>query len=157
MPLTIVKQSLFDAPKGSTIIHAVNAQGVWGSGIAKEFKIRYPIDFAIYKKFVARKYSTGDGYISFKNSFTDENPHMVGCLVTSENYGPLKDSREVIKINTTIALQDVLEDATYYGITEIYSNKFNSGLFDVPWEESRLILEILLKRYPEINWTVCEQ
>jgi hypothetical protein len=29
------KMSLFDVPTGSVLVHAVNNQGVWGSGIAK--------------------------------------------------------------------------------------------------------------------------
>ena len=42
------KMSLFDAPENSIITHACNAQGVWGSGIAKEFKKRYSNAFEVY-------------------------------------------------------------------------------------------------------------
>ncbi|KAK4904538.1 ADP-ribose 1''-phosphate phosphatase, partial [Elasticomyces elasticus] len=32
--------SLFDSPDGSALIHACNCMGVWGSGIANDFRER---------------------------------------------------------------------------------------------------------------------
>lgn len=51
MEIKYIKGSLFDAPEGYILTHACNAQGVWGSGIAKEFKKRKPLAFKNYNLF----------------------------------------------------------------------------------------------------------
>lgn len=149
------KMSLFDSPLNSIIIHGCNAQGVWGSGIAKEFKIRYPKQFESYKE------HCDGGAIPGNYGICSGKDHNIGWIITSENYGSKKDSVEQIKINTTIALLGILDEITIFGSlygphSAIYSNKFNSGLFAVPWEDTELILETVLKRYPGINWVVCD-
>lgn len=141
--------SLFDAPEGSVLVHACNMQGVWGSGIAVEFKKRFPNAFHQYKNACTQ---TGLGRVLFKEQ---SESHRVGILITSENYGKLKDSKEQIKINTTLALNDLCTDYPF-GLETFYSNKFNSGLFGVPWEETELILKTILKRHPNIAWIVCD-
>lgn len=162
--ITYVKQSLFDAPKDSIIVHACNSQGMWGSGIAKEFALRYPHSYDQYKMDCAEKNrergtGCGTGRLSF---FHVDEPHWVGWIITSHNYGPYKDSPEQIKVNTTLALRELCqtlhrahpkdEHETY----DVYSNKFNSGLFSVPWEESELILKTVLRDFKRINWIVCD-
>ncbi len=150
--------SLFEAPKGAVIVHAVNNQGVWGSGIAKDFKELYPRAYQDYKDWVAEgaKLGKGDSSLYFK-----DEPHRVGWICTSDNYGSKKDHPEEIKVNTTLALMDFCAKmvAAYpkpnWDIIDIYSNKFNSGLFAVPWEESEIVLATVLKRFKRINWIVC--
>lgn len=146
--------SLFDAPKDAVLVHACNAQGVWGSGIAVEFKKRYPMAYVQYQDVCQRPLSyqrTGYG-TPLAQSVHEQ--HRVGILITSENYGKLKDSVEQIKINTTLALDSFCTD--FVPKTTIYSNKFNSGLFGVPWEDTELILKTILKRHPNITWIVCD-
>lgn len=155
--------SLFSAPKETVIVHACNSQGVWGSGIAKPFKEQYPQSYLDYNRFVAaaneqRGTATGLGSLS---DFHVAEPHWVGWIVTSHDYGPKKDSPEQIKINTTLALRDLCRKiylshpGDTYPIIEVYSNKFNSGLFNVPWEDSQLILQTVLQDFARIAWTVC--
>lgn len=157
--------SLFDAPKESIIVHACNSQGVWGSGIAKPFKERYPQSFVEYNAFCNRANdergsATGRASLS---SFPESEPHWVGWIVTSHNYGPLKDKPELIKIYTTLALRELCQKIYTahpkedYASIEVYSNKFNSGLFAVAWEDSELILETVLKDFKRINWVVCSE
>lgn len=156
------KMSLFDAPKGSVIIHACNSQGMWGSGIAKEFAHRYPESYKHYVQF-CNNYNvlsgSACGYSGMSIYPKDEN-HWVGWIVTSHDYGNKKDNPELIKIHTTLALKNLLDvfDNTHSKLEKIniYSNKFNSGLFNVPWEESELILKTVLKNYKRINWIVCD-
>lgn len=156
--------SLFEAPKECVIVHACNSQGVWGSGIAKPFKEKYPHSFADYKAFCdlaneQRGSATGRASLS---SFHESEPHWVGWIVTSHNYGPLKDQPELIKIYTTLALRELCQKIyaghpkEEYASIEVYSNKFNSGLFAVPWEDSELILKTVLKDFKRINWVVCD-
>jgi ADP-ribose 1''-phosphate phosphatase len=140
--------SLFDAPKESIIVHACNSQGVWGSGIAKPFKENYPVSFEFYNDFCQK--------------WNDRRGTACGMAVTSHNYGNLKDSVDLIKINTTLALTDLCKKIYLAHpkednpSIEVYSNKFNSGLFGVPWEDSGLILNTVLKDFKRINWIVCD-
>lgn len=157
------KMSLFDAPEGSLLVHACNSQGKWGRGIAAAFRDLYPESYVEYARFCERMKihygsAVGHAYIT-----AGENERGVGCIVTSHHYSPeLKDSVEVIKINTVLALNNLLEQVQVYIDDDnfeggaVYSNKFNSGLFGVPWEDSALILETLLKRFPKIKWIVCD-
>lgn len=158
------KMSLFDAPKDSIIVHACNSQGVWGSGIAKPFKEKYPHSFNDYNMFCAtanRERGTATGRASLSSYHVDE-PHWVGWIVTSHDYGPKKDSVEQIKINTTLALDELCKKIYLahpkeeYPTIDVYSNKFNSGLFTVPWEDSELILTTVLKDFKRINWIICD-
>lgn len=162
--ITYKKMSLFDAPNESVIIHACNSQGVWGSGIAKAFKEKYPHSYVDYNKFCLNanaERGTACGRASL-STFHDSEPHWVGWIVTSHNYASLKDSPELIKINTTLALQELCKKI-YMGhpkdehpTIDVYSNKFNSGLFNVPWEDSELILQTVLRDFKRINWVVCD-
>jgi len=162
MGLEYKKMSLFDAPEGSIIVHACNAQGSWNSGIAKEFKERYPRSFQHYEEYCRlnpRHLKVGRGKLL---SSTIEHKHKVGILITSNKYGAEKDPKELIKIQTTLAINQLLEtnlaahgrNPSVKGI--IYSNKFNSGLFKVPWKETELILTTVLKHYSWITWIVCD-
>ena len=140
------KGSLFDAPPGVILVHACNAQGVWGSGIALQFKERFPYSFKNYNMNCTAGLSpVGSGYV------IDEK---VGCLITSENYGSEVDSPEEILLNTAIALTQLCDTRQN---TDFHSNKFNSGLFDVPWEMTEYILNKVLRLYPHVSWTVWSQ
>lgn len=140
--ITYKKMSLFDAPKGALLMHACNAQGVWGSGIAKEFKVRYPAAFEWYRMCCDIEDMVGQACIS----------GYVGCLVTSENYGNKKDSPDKIIIQTILALQSLIDQTSE---KTIYCNKFNSGLFAVPWERTEAVLEYFSERYG-IEFVVCD-
>lgn len=151
-----IKISLFDVPKDEVLIHACNAKGMWGSGIAKEFNKRYPGSYKDYQLF-CKEHGTGEAGLS---TYPVDEAHWIGWIITSEDYGSNKDPKEVIKINTTLALNSLCKllykahDDNYP--IDVYSNKFNSGLFNVPWEESELILKTVLKRFKRINWYICD-
>lgn len=144
-----IKGSLFDvAEPESILIHAVNCRGVWGSGIAKEFKIKFPQSFEIYH------YSCSNKNVGEAGICKQENGYSVGCLYTSESYGKEVDDKDKIIVQTTLALNDLVTvclPIKYKG--KIYSNKFNSGLFGVPWEETEKILAYFVERY-NLDWTV---
>lgn len=146
-----VKGSLFDAPKGTILVHACNAQGVWGSGIAKEFKERFPTSYSLYSKHCKNSFELfGHSTLGFGSVYKDRE-YYVGCLITSENYGKKVDSKQEILINTTLALSSI----SGYKSEKFASNKFNSGLFGVPWEETEVILKYFIKRH-NLDWTVYE-
>src|ERR1017187_2940649 len=140
------KMSLFDAPTGSILVHACNAQGAWGRGIAVEFKNRFPNAFVEYRQACSTyDYPVGHGWM-----FTD-NWYKIGCLITSEHYGPRTDPEYKILINTKNALEDFLLHLGK-GDHVVYSNKFNSGLFHVPWEKSEEILAKALEKNDNVTW-----
>lgn len=156
--IAYAKMSLFDAPKNAIIAHGCNGQGVWGSGIAATFAQRYKRAYQEYSTFCneGQEYNfpvVGRSFISF------DQGHWIGCLITSNSYGVNKDSKKLIKVNTAIALTDFcrkLERKFEGGELTVYSNKFNSGLFAVPWEDSAFILEAVLKHFKRIKWIVCD-
>lgn len=148
--INIIKASLFDAPKGSILVHACNAQGVWGSGIAKEFKKRFPESFQFYHELCN----------DFKSDLLgttiicpEENGYVVACLMTSNNYGDFKDPPSEILINTRLALPSLLQEKN----RQIFSCKINAGLFNVPWESTQIIIEDIIAESGYTDpWTVCE-
>lgn len=162
--VTNKKMSLFDAPKESIIAHACNSQGVWQSGIAKAFKDKYPHSYQDYNNFCKlanEERGTACGRANL-SSYNESEPHWVAWLITSHNYGDYKDSQDLIKIQTTMALGELCKKiylahpSEEFPTIDVYSNKFNSGLFSVPWTDSELILKTVLKDFKRINWIVCD-
>lgn len=153
------KMSLFDAPKGALLAHGCNAQGVWGSGIAVPFKKNFPESFISYNRFCLDLLfqNPGKGAVG-QALIVKENGQYAGCLVTSVNYGMKKDPPGQIVAQTFLALDDFFGE--YFRMklqgVPIYSNKFNSGLFNVPWEETEKALKYFTELY-NIDWVVCEQ
>lgn len=144
------KMDLFDAPKGAILAHACNCQGVWGGGIAKVFRNKYPLDYAYYNEACIQK----GRYLLGKTLILNQSDRLIGCLFTSYSIGENVDSIPQILHNTRLAILDLYEQASLLKISDIYSNKFNSGLFKVPWYKSEDILLEISCIYPEINWTV---
>ncbi len=147
------KMSLFDAPKGSYLVHACNSQGVWGSGIAATFKEKFPHSFAVYNRACQgnSKFALGKSW-----SINDVD-YVVTCLIVSEGYGKYKSSQEDILKYTEMALHSLLSFVVEWDKSTkvIYSNRFNSGFFGVPWNETEKVLKKVLKQY-NINWVVCD-
>lgn len=140
-----INGSLFDAPKGSVLVHAVNGQGVWGSGIAVDFKRLFPESFRWYQYWCKDPMP----YMGRPNAtiYLVENGYRVGCLLTSIGYGDDKDPPAMILRRTKAAVSDILSLTD----SPICSNKFNSGLFGVPWEDTEKVLESVIG---EREWTV---
>jgi len=149
-----VKGSLFDAPKGSLLIHAVSTKSVWGSGIALQFKAKFPESFEFYQEMCKKE---GMFLLGTTIFCPPENDYNVTALVTSLDYGDRKDSMASIIRNTRFALQNLLwleKDRP----TELHSCKFNSGLFGVPWKETeKVLIDELDKCGYTKPWTVWEQ
>jgi ADP-ribose 1''-phosphate phosphatase len=150
MSIFYQKMPLFEAPELSILVHAVNCKGVWGSGVAAEFKRKFPKAFKAYSH--ACKVDKDD--MAGGAMVTElENEHFIGCLFTSRGSGN-KDSKEAILSNTEQALYCLLETSAHKGYP-FYSNKFNTGKFGVPWKETEKILKKMVNEY-NITWIVCE-
>jgi ADP-ribose 1''-phosphate phosphatase len=145
-----LRQDLFSAPEGSLLIHAVNCKGVWGSGIAKEFAQRYPLAKERYK---LKCSIWANSLLGTSLILREGEIHDVGCLFTSKAYGAFKDSRTEILDSTRKALEHLLPQLPD-GVV-VFSNLFNSGLFDVPWRYTEKVLRDALVLRPDITWNVC--
>lgn len=156
-----VEGSLFQAPHDAWLVHACNARGVWGSGIAEEMKNRYPDSFLGYYDACHAAGLGGPPVVGkalclpnrklYGKSQSGSGPII--CLVTSKDFGPQKDDPTTIKVNTTLALNNLLENWSGPLNMKFASNKFNSGLFAVPWEQTEEILNVFVKKY-SLDWTV---
>lgn len=149
MSLKYEEMSLLDAPRGSMLVHAVNCKGVWGSGIAKEIKARHPRAFLDYASWCRKENILGAATVC-----DDGSLYQIASLYTSSGYGSSVDSIDQILYNTALALDNL---GTSIKVTKpkIYSNKFNSGLFNVPWERTESLLKAAIEKY-SLDWTVCE-
>ncbi|KAL0256408.1 ADP-ribose 1''-phosphate phosphatase [Diplodia seriata] len=138
---------IFDAPPNAVLIHACNCIGDWGAGIAAAFKKHYPSAHKAHQDFCKKgrngKATTATAQLI---SPVDAQPcrHYVGCLFTSVYFGKKRDSPKVILENTGPAMENLLrqiaEESKVKDITELRICKINSGLFQVPWEDT---LEVL--------------
>lgn len=146
------KMDLFDAPKEAMLVHACNCLGVWGSGIARIFRDKYSDAFSYYQ---ATCWDKGKELLG-RSIVTGDSGRLIGCLFTSYAFGDSVDSIDDILAATKTAILDMFEHARILGVTDIYSNRFNSGLFGVPWHKSEAILLEISENYPDVNWTVTE-
>lgn len=153
------KINLFDVKGKCILTHAANCKGVMGSGIAKEFKKKFPEAVAMYE-FDFRKTGQLTGMPPSAGQakiYKTNNPDIfMGCLFTSWNYGRNVDHPDSIITYTQHALPKFLRLVQDMPDYKIYSNKFNSGFFGVPWEKTEKLIIEELKKYPDIVWTVCD-
>lgn len=148
--LRYIKKDLLTVKSPAILVHATNCRGVMGTGIAKEFKAQFPVFFAQY---AADCRAYGKKLLGCAGIYGDEEEQMaMGCLFTSDGYGKQVDGIEKVLKNTEIALDNML---TSYLLYPIYSNKFNSGRFGVPWHRTENVLKGVLAKHPKITWTVC--
>jgi ADP-ribose 1''-phosphate phosphatase len=137
---------IFDAPDDTVIIHACNCVGSWGAGIAAAFRERYPKAFDTYQNHCRN--STPDKLIQTALLIPpkDGEPrHWVGCLFTSKKYGRGKDPPRQILDATVPSFHHLVKQMGDIGdeIREMRICQINSGLFAVPWENSKAVIESL--------------
>lgn len=133
--ITTINGNLFDAPKGSIIIHACNTKGMWGSGIAKAFAQKFPKARDIYVKHCQEHGASLIGTCLL----IPAGDYTIGCLFTSNNYGMFVDKPHQILENTLNAVAHMI--ALNAENKEMHMCKINAGLFKVPWPDTKKILE----------------
>ncbi|TKX18985.1 macro domain-containing protein 2 [Elsinoe australis] len=144
-----VEGDLFSAPPNTVLVHACNCKGVWGNGIAKAFRIRYPGAYKICGAHCNRsqKAELSGTALLIEPQTNDKDKHFVGNLFTSKSYGRTKDSPDIILKNTDAAMRGLLGQIAAYNdgkeanrIERIWMCKINSGLFNVPWKDTKALL-----------------
>lgn len=158
-----ISGSLFDAPDGAILVHACNAKGVWGSGIAASFKHMMPKAYIDYSEYCNRVTSSlpnvGSCFISPLRPCSNGRHYRVACLITSNGYGKDVDSPQDILRATDDALNDFIsqykdmEENLIKDTALICSNKFNSGLFHVPWEKTKRLIVAHCSKLA-VSWVV---
>lgn len=136
-----IEDDLFNAPSDQLLVHAVNCQGVWGSGIAKKFATYFIDESVCYKAYCEHLKRLNLSPVGDSLIIND-----VGCLFTSFDYGENVDKPEEIVKNTRKAIADLISKTTM----KIAMPKINSGLFKVPWEQT----EAILKEFPHVEFYV---
>ncbi|ODQ68576.1 hypothetical protein NADFUDRAFT_19717 [Nadsonia fulvescens var. elongata DSM 6958] len=149
MTVEYVHGDLFSqSPLQTILLHACNAQGSWGAGVALGFRTRYPQAYLDHQLF-CRKYAANHGgqtkglvgtcqLIPISN-----NRGMVACLFTSDKFGSKVDSPEMIVDATRAAMADLKSQLNSLKIEDqtIHMPRINSGLFSVPWEMTERVLK----------------
>lgn len=144
---------LFEAPDNSVIVHACNAVGSWGGGIAAAFRQRYPQAYQIYKKHCTKEHNFETDPVPRGTCLlippVESKPgapkHWIGCLFTSAKYGRAKDPPHVILRHTGPAFRDLLAQLdSEPTIQEVRMCQINAGLFAVPWSDTKEALQDVL-------------
>ncbi|MCJ1230561.1 ADP-ribose 1''-phosphate phosphatase [Toensbergia leucococca] len=132
--ITSSEASIFSAPSHSILIHACNTKGVWGSGVALEFKNRYPAAYASYRTHCLNPppgislakhqaslvgtalliaplpFPTNTNNLTesdSKSAIPTSSTHHIACLYTSLSYGRSRSPPETILQNTQAAMADL--------------------------------------------------
>jgi len=143
--------NIFKAPPGSVLIHSCNCLGIWGKGIAEAFRKEYPAAFKVYKNHCDRAEKPADlrgtALLIPPCGGTVEKTkgHFIGCLFTSLHHGFRKCNPpkilEATGTSMTELLNQIAEMAKMNEITEIRMPQINSGLFAVPWEDTKNVIQ----------------
>ncbi|KAF2279061.1 uncharacterized protein EI97DRAFT_226615 [Westerdykella ornata] len=154
LSLTHLKRDIFSAPAGSVLIHACNAQGSWGSGIALAFRNSYPSAYQVYRSHCLTRHNprtnpvrTGTCLLIPPCETKAGIPaHWIACLFTSAKYGKAKDPPSVILRNTKAAMKDLLRQVKTRmeagkELGSLVMCRINSGKFAVKWGRTVDVLE----------------
>ncbi|PVH14389.1 uncharacterized protein CXQ87_002522 [Candidozyma duobushaemuli] len=131
--LNYIKGDLFNhsSIKKAILAHACNPHGSWGGGIAAQFRKRYP---DAYTKYAEHCKQNGPSLLGTAYVIPVEDKY-VACLFTSNFENSTEFGGSCWKIGE---LGDVEEDKT--GRPVVNMPKINSGIFNVPWEETEKAL-----------------
>jgi ADP-ribose 1''-phosphate phosphatase len=155
MPIIYKKGDLFQDPnlKDYTIVHACNARGVWGSGFAKQCKEKYPELYKSYKEGCEDFSHHEEPFVgcAFIPDINNNDIIPMICLITSNNYGNQVSPPYLILAHTRLALERMEKYDYFKG--KFISPKFNSGLFNVSWEDTEKLLKEFVDRN-NVEWVV---
>lgn len=150
--LTHKTGNLFDVEpnKGNVLVHACNAKGVWGAGVAAQMRRRFPRSYGIYLA------SCKSGARPGNFLLLQDDGYWTGSIITSNGYGMQVDSPDAIIEATQRAVNSMLHanrECWAHAGLKFHSPRINAGLFGVPWEETEAVLRPLVEQY-DVDWTV---
>lgn len=161
--------ALSELPPRSFLVHATNCLATWGAGIAAQLATIFPAACERYRDFCNEAKPDPSARWPPRSLVgkcliipPQESDVQAGaprvyivCLFTSYGYGrpskstgkPGLDTASKVLEQTTMALTDFrrqLEDKRIEGSSDeivIYSPRFNSGAFKIPWDRTKSIIE----------------
>lgn len=121
-----------------TFAHSCNPFGLWGGGIAVVFKKQFPSAYKAYARHCQGKVQLGSCYVvrldeSDPGNANRASPAYIACLFTSD----FKTSPETIVEHTRLAMAELAAQTSL----PVCMPKINSGIFNVPWEDTERVLE----------------
>ncbi len=133
------------------VVHACNSMGVWGAGIALQFKDKFPNAYRIYSHWcMVHNY-----HVTGRCLIVEDRERFIGCLITSRGYGYKKDNEERILKLTYNSVRDLLMQIPIW--KTIISPKINNGLFNIPWNKTEAVInEAIHDSGHNIDWHVYE-
>jgi len=141
MEITYKRGDLLDADE-IAIVHGCNAQGVMGSGVAKQIRERFPEAYTTYlamKEYGGMKLG-GVSFASFHD--VDDNPtKYVFNAITQEFYGRNPNIVYVSYDAIGEAFSLINDFCKEYNIKEIAMPKIGAGLANGDWDRIKSIIE----------------
>lgn len=145
----------------NVLVHAVNCKGVWGAGVAKQFALKYPEAYKKYRSECSREISYPENLLGgYGLSCVSSAPQemWVAWIYTSVEYGSKVSPPNEIVSATHVAIKSLVACfRRYYNeewVIHFHSPKMNSGLFKVPWDQTKAVINEVLPQYNNILWTV---
>lgn len=135
---------LFNAPPEAMLAHACNCKGLWRSGIAAQFKVRFPDDHIEYERLCYLHGSSLRGQAVLLAG-------RVVALFTSVGYGQYVDPPASILEATRSAIRSL--DSQLPRQVEVHSPRINAGLFKVPWEQTEAVIKGIDSTRTWVVWT----
>lgn len=145
MALKFIRADLFSATSANNKItilaHACNPFGLWGAGVASQFRVRYPVAYKHYVDHCRQNEDvlgtcflapSGIGNITVACLFTSDFSNSPSEIISYTEQALLDLARQVE------ASIDVEKDEN--NLPVINMPQINSGIFNVPWEMTETAL-----------------
>lgn len=125
----------------AVLAHACNPFGLWGGGIAAQFQTRYPSAYEQYAR-VCREHARDPASLLGTCLVVRADHVYIACLFTSD-FHSLRD--EILNYTRQSVLHLARQVAQLPGLEPphlpvVNMPKINSGIFNVPWEDTERIL-----------------
>ena len=135
--------------KGVTILaHACNPFGLWGGGIAAQFRKRFPYANELYAEHCLknRQGLLGSCLLvpAYDPSDFSETGPLIACLFTSDFETPeakILEHTELSIRSLAQQLESIPGVEKLNGVPLVNMPQINSGIFNVPWERTEAILD----------------
>lgn len=152
--MVIKKENIFNAPDSTTIINPINCVGVMGSGLAYEFKIRYPKmnDYYVY---LCNKNALNIGVIWYWFNNKDDNNYCYSDNRKIINFPTKYHFKDNTKIEYLISgLEKLLLTYKDHKIQSIASPLLGAGLGNLSKTKSLEIIEKYANKFDNIEFEV---
>ncbi len=156
--------NVFDNVTSGVIIHGCNAQGVMGSGVAKEVKERYPGAFNLYRQH-CEKYGIGNkdllGDIPAWTNCTAEDYAVdakknliIINAITQLNYGRDEGKRYMSYYALQVAMDNAYAMCKAIGADEVNFPMIGAGLGGGDWAVISAIISDSMKDIKQTLWVL---